>query len=84
MSSTEIGEHFDAWIDRLVKGGRFATRGDVLREGLRLLEERENARQAKLETLRALIREGDESGDAEPLDMKAIILEAKAARRKPA
>ena len=42
---------------------------EVVRAGLRILEERE----AKLEALRGAINEGLESGPAEPFDVEAFI-----------
>ena len=45
---------------------------------MRLLEEREQTREAKLAALRADIREGLDSGPTKPLDMNAI----KAAARR--
>jgi len=48
-----------------------------VRDGLRLLEEKEA--NSKLEALRAALIEGEESGDAGELDMNAIRQEAKKA-----
>lgn len=39
--SANLGKHFDDYVDELVKSGRYETRDDVLREGLRLIEVRE-------------------------------------------
>lgn len=43
----DLGAEFEAKVDALVAQGRFASREDVVREGLRLIEERdaETARQ---------------------------------------
>ena len=41
---------------------------EVMRDGLRLIEEREQRRQAKLEALRAEIQKGFDSGPAEEVD----------------
>ena len=72
-----VGKHYEAFMKSLVDGGRFATEGEVAREGLRLLEEREERRNAKLDALRADIQEGIESGPAEPWDVEEILTEAK-------
>jgi antitoxin ParD1/3/4 len=50
-----IGERYAAFIDKQVASGRFNNASEVVRAGLRLLEDEE----AKLEQLRALIAEGD-------------------------
>jgi antitoxin ParD1/3/4 len=64
-TSYSIGEHFEGFIEGLIKSGRYATASEVMREGLRLLEEREERRNAKLEALRAEIQKGIDSGPAE-------------------
>jgi antitoxin ParD1/3/4 len=76
------GKHYEEFMKSLVDSGRFATEGEVVREGLRLLEEREERRKAKLDALRADIQEGIESGPAEPWDVEEIMTEAR--RRKAA
>ncbi|MEZ2147046.1 type II toxin-antitoxin system ParD family antitoxin [Bradyrhizobium sp. DN5] len=64
-SSYSIGKHFEDLIDNLVESGRYATASEVMREGLRLVEEREEQRKAKLEALRAEIQKGFDSGPME-------------------
>jgi antitoxin ParD1/3/4 len=56
----------------------------VVREGLRLLAERRKTEELKLAALRAAIREGLDSGPAEPFDMEAIIAEARAGYQRRA
>ena len=50
-----IGERFEAFIDKQVASGRFNNASEVIRAGLRLLEDEE----AKLQELRAHIAQGD-------------------------
>jgi antitoxin ParD1/3/4 len=64
-TSYSIGEHFQGFIDELIESGRYSTASEVMREGLRLLEEREERRRLKLEALRAEIQKGFDSGPAE-------------------
>ena len=47
-----LTEHHEKTIDRLVKSGRYQNASEVLREGLRLIERREEMEAAKLEALR--------------------------------
>jgi antitoxin ParD1/3/4 len=54
----------DAFIEERVASGRFATAGEVVREGLRLLEEREQQREAVLAELRKEIEIGVEQAKA--------------------
>jgi antitoxin ParD1/3/4 len=79
-SSYTLGEHFEGLVRGLVDSGRYASASEVVRDALRLLEEREQLREAKLVALRADIAAGLDSGPAEPLDMAEI----KAAARQRA
>ena len=80
-SSYTIGRHYEGLLRDLVASGRYASASEVLRDGLRLIEEREQLRKAKLEALRAAIREGLESGEPEPFDMDGFIDEVRARKR---
>ena len=71
-SSYTLGPHFESFIKNLVESGRYASASEVMRDSLRLMEEREKIRAAKLDALRASIREGLDSGPDEPLDMNEI------------
>jgi antitoxin ParD1/3/4 len=57
-TSFSVGEHFSGFIEAQVSEGRYSSASDVVRAGLRLLEEQE----AKLAALRAALIEGEESG----------------------
>jgi antitoxin ParD1/3/4 len=70
-TSISLGEHFSGLIDALIASGRYASASEAVREGLRLLEERE----AQLTKLRELIREGDESGEPQPFDVEEFLAE---------
>ena len=68
-TSYSIGKHFEDMIEDLLKSGRYSTASEVMREGLRLVEEREERRKIKLEALRAEIQKGFDSGPAEEVDL---------------
>jgi len=72
-TSIVLGEHFDSFISTQVKDGRYGSASEVVRQGLRLLEEHEQ----KVEALRQALIDGENSGDAGSLDMHEIIREAK-------
>ena len=57
-TSIALGEHFNGFIANQIKSGRFGSASEVVRAGLRLLENNET----KLETLRAMLAEGEQSG----------------------
>ena len=68
-TSVAIGDHFQRFIEQLVKQGRFGSTSEAIRAGLRLLEERE----AKLAALRNAIQEGIDSGPAEAFDFDDFV-----------
>lgn len=57
--SFALGEHFEEFIDAQVTGGRYNNASEVVRDALRLLEDRERQRQLEL---RGLIEQGRASG----------------------
>jgi antitoxin ParD1/3/4 len=72
-TSYSIGKHFEGLIESLIESGRYSTASEVMREGLRLIEEREERRKAKLEALRAEIQKGFDSGPMEEVDLSEWI-----------
>jgi len=68
-TSVSLSEHFIDFAERQVASGRYGSTSDVVRAGLRLLEERE----AKLAELRAALIEGEESGPAEPWNLEEFL-----------
>jgi antitoxin ParD1/3/4 len=76
-SSYTLGEHFEQFIQRQIKGGRYQTASEVLRDALRLLEEDERAREAALESLRAEVRMGRATGKGKPGEEVLARLQAK-------
>ena len=78
-SSYSIGDHYEAFARELVASGRYASVSEVLRDGLRLMEEREALRAWKLNELRKAIQEGLDSGPAEPMEsLEDFLAEARA------
>jgi antitoxin ParD1/3/4 len=76
-ASYALGNHFERFVAKLVKSGRFNSKSEVVREGLRLLLDREREREAKIEALRKAFRQGVESGPRIPADEVFDRLEAK-------
>lgn len=60
-TSVTLGDHFDNFVAEQVQSGRYGSVSEVIRAGLRKLEDDEQ----KLATLRKLISEGKESGVAQ-------------------
>lgn len=65
-----LGNHWNEFIEHEIKEGRYSSASELVREGLRLLEE--NKATSKLEALRQALKEGEESGSAGVLDMEKI------------
>jgi antitoxin ParD1/3/4 len=81
-TSYSIGKHFEGFIEGLLESGRYSTASEVMRDGLRMVEEREQRRNAKLEALRAEIQKGFDSGPAEEVDIHEMIKAVKARGRQ--
>lgn len=72
-TSVALGEHFDAFVAGQVASGRYRSVSEVMRDALRLLEERTRHRDA---VVQALI-EGEQSGisDRSPEDIRTAVRE---------
>lgn len=57
-----LGQYWNGFIEREIKIGRYSSASEIIRDALRLLEEREA--KSKLECLRMALIEGEESGRA--------------------
>lgn len=56
--NVSVGERWEAYIEALLKDGRYGSASEVVREGLRLVEEREQKLAALRETIEASIARG--------------------------
>ena len=75
-SSVDLGSRLEAVVSKLVKTGRYNSRSEILREGVRLVHERET----RLAALDASIARGladADSGRVYELDEAAAQLNAK-------
>ena len=69
-TSISLGEHFDGFIASQIESGRYGSASEVVRAGLRMLEDTES----KLNTLRRMLAEGEQSGLAD-YNYEAFIAE---------
>lgn len=60
-TSVTLGEHFDQFINQQLKSGRYGSASEVVRAGLRALEDQET----KILNLRNMLVEGENSGIAD-------------------
>lgn len=73
-TSITLGDHFERFVSRQVASGRYASASEVVRAGLRRLEEDT----AQLAALREAIEAGEQSGPAVPFDFDRFIAQNKA------
>lgn len=76
-TSISLGNHFENFIESTVSKGRFSNASEVVRAGLRLLEEEEN----RIAALRNAIQEGIDSGRAENFDPEKHLASLKANKK---
>lgn len=67
-TSMSLGEHFADFIDTQVQSGRYGSASEVVRAGLRMLEERET----KVKALQEALITGERSGQQQPFDFEEL------------
>ena len=75
-TSISLGNYFDQFVQNRIKEGRFNNASEVIRAGLRLLEEEES----KVLALKNAIQEGIDSGIAQDFDPKSHLQSLKATK----
>ena len=63
-TSVTLGKHFEEIIAKTIKSGRYSSPSEVIRAGLRMVDEREQ----KIELLREAIEAGERSGYVKNFD----------------
>ena len=76
MISADLGKQLEAYIQQLVEAGRYGSKSEVLREGIRLIQDRET-RLAALDTSIARGLADVEAGRTAPADAVFKRLEDK-------
>jgi antitoxin ParD1/3/4 len=73
-TSVSLGDHFARFIDTQVQTSRYGSASDVVRAGLRLLEEHET----KVKALQDALIAGEKAGPPTPFDFDAFIARKRA------
>lgn len=68
-TSFSLGDHFGTFIESQISQGRYGSASDVVRAGLRILEDQE----MRISTLRTALIEGEQSGTSTPFDIGSFI-----------
>jgi antitoxin ParD1/3/4 len=76
-TSISLGNYFDEFVQSRIKEGRFKNVSEVIRAGLRLLEEEEN----KVAALKSAIQDGINSGTAHDFDPEKHLISLKEKKR---
>jgi len=69
-TSVSLGDHFQQLTAHLVEEGRYSSVSEVVRAGMRLLEEHEQ----QVKALRQVLKEGLDSGFSRPFAADAFLL----------
>lgn len=77
-TSVSLGNYFEDFVENSISDGRYKNASEVIRAGLRLLEEEEN----RIQALKNAIQEGVDSGIAKNFDAKKHLENLKANKRK--
>lgn len=76
-TSVALGPHFEEFIQNSISSGRYNNASEVVRSGLRLLEDQEQ----KMAALRSAIEDGLKSGIVEEFDPEAYLQAMKARKQ---
>ena len=76
-TSVSLGGHFESFVDNSIADGRYKNASDVIRAGLRLLEEEES----RITLLKNAIQEGLDSGVAVDFDPVKQLQSLKSRRK---
>lgn len=77
-TSVSLGDYFEDFVENRISEGRYKNASEVIRAGLRLLEEEEN----KVRVLKNAIKEGIDSGRAKNFNPKKHLETLKAKKIK--
>ena len=77
-TSVSLGNYFEDFVENRISEGRYKNISEIIRAGLRLLEEEEG----KITLLKSALQEGIDSGIAKDFNPKKHLEKLKAIKRK--
>lgn len=80
--NVSLTPELEQYVQEKVSSGLYYSASEVIREGLRLLKEREQLQQIRLQELRQDIQAGLDSGEPTSLDMQAVKEKARQRRHQ--
>lgn len=75
-TNVSLTPELEKYVNTKVRSGDYRSVSEVVRDGLRLLKEKDNIQQAKIKALREAVQQGIKSGESTPLDMDEILQKA--------
>ena len=79
--NVNLTPHLEDMVRQKVSSGLYTSASEVVREALRLMDEQDHLREAKLAQLRQDIRAGQDSGPATVFDAESVKREGRARRQ---
>jgi len=73
--NVSLTPYFEEFVQNLVGSGQYHSASEVIRDALRLLKEREDNSAERKKVLKALIRAGVESGEAQAFNVEGFLQE---------
>lgn len=76
-TNVSLTPELEEYVNTKVKSGDYRSVSEVVRDGLRLMKEKDLLQEAKLKALREAVQKGIDSGESTPLDMDDILNKAR-------
>ena len=79
--NVSLTPELEQYVQDKVSTGLYYSASEVIREGLRLLQERDRMQEIQIQQLKQEIQTGLDSGEATPLNMKEVKTQARRSRK---
>ncbi len=76
-TSVSLGNHFEHFVEQKISDGRYKNASEVIRAGLRLLEDEEKFKLNRAKAIVSALRAGEASGPAEEVDFDRLLAKFK-------